>query len=44
MLESKIDGSVDAKKNVACTRHYLPSSEVPVKAGEFGDIADVVVV
>ncbi|KAM7456742.1 hypothetical protein BLSTO_02499 [Blastocystis sp. subtype 1] len=42
LLESKINGDVDGKKNVSCTRHYLPSSEVPVKAGDFGDIADAV--
>ena len=39
-----INGDVDGKKNVSCTRHYLPSSEVPVKAGDFGDITDAVVV
>ena len=41
-LQQKIDGNVDNNMNVTCTRHYLPSSEVQTKKGDFEEISDSV--
>ena len=42
-LEEKINGNVDKNQNVTCTRHYIASSEVQNKKGDFDEISDSVV-
>lgn len=42
VLGEKIEGNVDKNNNVSCTRHYLSTSDVQTKKGDFEEITDCV--